>query len=256
MIDYDSELAQYHQRLMRALQVRSDDRVIDIGCGMGQTTRDVARLVTDGSVIGCDIADSALRRARELTGDGAPNTHFVRADASRAPFRSETFDVAISRFGTMFFENPVVAFTNIHRTLRPSGRLTMMVWQSPEQNEWAMEIEQAVTEHRQAPPSDAPGASAFSLGDSHLTDHILRSAGFADVTFEAVRATVNYGSDVESAFTYISAFARVTSALESQTHLEREETRARLREVVSVHFTHKGVLFDSAAWIVSARKLP
>src|SRR4051812_35837339 len=114
MLNYDSEVQHHHSRLLRAVKVRRKDRVLDIGCGMGQTTRDVARVATGGCVLGVDLAIAALRRARELSSGSAPNARYVRADAAHLPFPAATFDVAISRFGTMFFNNPVAAFTSIH----------------------------------------------------------------------------------------------------------------------------------------------
>lgn len=253
MIDYDFELRHHHLRLMRMMEIRTHDRVLDIGCGMGQTTRDIARLATEGCVIGIDIADSALQRARALTTGPATNAHYVCGSASYLPFPSQSFDVAISRFGTMFFDNPIAAFTNIRQTLRSSAQLTMMVWQSAERNEWAMEIERGLTGRRQVLRADAAGASAFSLSDKNITEHTLHSAGFVDVSFEDVREPVCYGTDIESAFNFISAFATVTSVVRSQTTSEREQTFARLREIIATHHTYNGVWFDSASWIVSAR---
>jgi ubiquinone/menaquinone biosynthesis C-methylase UbiE len=116
---YDAELRLLNQVLRRAWALRRDDDVVDVGCGSGQTTREAARMAPGGSVVGVDNSGAMIERARELTElEGPPNVTFVRADAQTHNFSSESFDVAISRFGTMFFRDPVAAFTNIASALR------------------------------------------------------------------------------------------------------------------------------------------
>src|SRR5262249_26983602 len=106
------------------------DHVLDIGCGAGQTTRQAARSARHGSALGIDVSALAVERARELArAEGLRNVTFERADAQVWRFPQGRFDLAISRFGTMFFDDPVAAFANVRRALRPAGRLVMMVWQ-------------------------------------------------------------------------------------------------------------------------------
>ncbi len=149
MIDYDSELQRHQDALRRVLNVRRSDRLLDIGCGAGQTTRDAALIASHGRVMGIDIAEHALREARQLTlAAGIRNVDYVRGDAARHPFQPESVDLVISRFGTMFFSDPVSAFTSIRSVLRPAGQLVMMVWQAAQRNAWAVD--------RQRPPSIRP----------------------------------------------------------------------------------------------------
>ena len=123
-VDYDAELRLHNELLRRAYGIRPHDHVLDIGCGAGQTTRDAARLAVAGSVVGVDLSAPLIERARRLTdSEGLHNVRFERADAETHHFPAERFDVAISRFGTMFFGDPVAAFTNIARALRREGRL-------------------------------------------------------------------------------------------------------------------------------------
>ena len=144
----------HHEVLRRAWGVQPDDHVLDIGCGSGQTTREAARLARAGSALGVDISASAIERARELAqAQGVRNVTFERADAQVHPFPQERFDLAISRFGTMFFADPVAAFGNVGRALRPAGRLVMMVWQDRERNEWDVAIRQSL-----AGPAEAAAA--------------------------------------------------------------------------------------------------
>jgi len=128
-VDYDAELQRHNQILRRSYGIRPDDHVLDIGCGAGQTTRDAARMARAGAAVGVDVSASMIERARRLTdATGLANVSFERADAENHPFPSESFDVAISRFGTMFFARPVAAFANIGRALRPGAHLVTMVW--------------------------------------------------------------------------------------------------------------------------------
>jgi ubiquinone/menaquinone biosynthesis C-methylase UbiE len=136
-VDYDAELQRHNEVLRRGWGIRPQDRVLDVGCGAGQTTRDAARLAKSGSALGVDISTSMIERARELAkAEGLRNVAFVQGDASVHKFPPDEFDIVISRFGTMFFADPVAAFANLARSLRHSGRLMMMVWQDAERNEW------------------------------------------------------------------------------------------------------------------------
>ena len=125
---YDAELQRHNEVLRRAVRVQLHDHVLDIGCGTGQTTRQAARMAQAGSVLGVDVSAAAIERARELArAEGLRNVTFEQADAQVHHFPQERFDLAVSRFGTMFFDDPVTAFANIGRALRPAGRLVMMV---------------------------------------------------------------------------------------------------------------------------------
>src|SRR4051812_23803255 len=113
MFDYDAELTRYNMRLREAADVRPDERVLDIGCGTGLTTREAARSATSGSALGVDLSPQMLDRARQLSEqEGIPNVSFELADAQVHPFAPKGFTLALSRFGTMFFRDPVTAFTN------------------------------------------------------------------------------------------------------------------------------------------------
>ncbi len=130
LFDYDAELRRYHEHQRVAIDVRPADRVLDIGCGTGQTTREAAKAAASGSELGIDVSASRLAHARRLSHqDGLRNVSVVQADAQTHRLPPESFDLAISRFGTMFFADPLAAFTNIGRALRPGARLVQLVWQ-------------------------------------------------------------------------------------------------------------------------------
>ena len=197
---YDAELRRLNEHLRAATDIRPTDRVLDIGCGAGQTTRDAARAASSGRVVGLDISEQMLERARRLTAEaGLQNITYELGDAQVHGFRSANFDVLISRFGTMFFADLVAAFTHLAHASRRDARLVMMVWQACERNEWATEIPAALT----VPDRDdrlAWGRGLFSLAEANVVEAILHQSGFTDVGFTDVREPVYYGPDVDTAY--------------------------------------------------------
>jgi SAM-dependent methyltransferase len=253
-VDYDAELRRHNEVLRRACGIRLRDHVLDIGCGTGQTTRQAARAARAGRALGIDVSASAVERARELArSEGLPNVAFERADVQVYRFARERFDLAISRFGTMFFDDPAVAFSNIRRALRPGGRLVMMVWQAGERNEWEVAIRQSLAP-AERPIIDSGGADAFSLGDPPAVTQILEAAGFADVAFTDVREPVYYGQDVTAALDWVRGFTSTSEALGQLGSAAAARATARLREALTAHLSHDGIWFDSRAWTVTARR--
>jgi len=254
-VDYDAELQRHHQVLQRTWGIQSDDHVLDIGCGAGQTTRDAALLARDGSALGVDVSAAMIERARRLTeAAGLPNASFERADAAVHPFPARSFDVAISRFGTMFFAHPVAAFRNIRRGLRTGGRLVMMVWQAHDRNEWSVLIERALAAGPEAspPPPDQP--DPFSLAEPRLTEPMLAAAGFVAASFTDVQVPVYYGPDVAAALAWTSGFSSVKDALNRLDSASAERALERLRQALAGHVSANGVWLDSRAWIVAAHR--
>jgi len=252
---YDAELRRHNRVLLHACAVQLHDHVLDIGCGTGQTTRQAARTAQAGTALGIDISAPAIERARELTHAAGPgNVTFEHADAQVHRFPQQRFDLAISRFGTMFIDDPVAAFANIRRALRPAGRLVMMVWQPQERNEWNTAIHQALT----GPPPPVATASAgpdpFSLADPPTVTQILAAAGFADITFTDVHEPVYYGPDVAAALDWVQGFTCTNEALERLDSAEASRTVGRLRKTLATHLSDDGVWFNSRAWIINARR--
>ena len=197
---YDAELRRLNEHLRAATAIKPTDRVLDIGCGAGQTTRDAARAASSGRVVGLDISEQMLERARRLTAEaGLQNITYELGDAQVHGFQPACFDVLISRFGTMFFTDLVAAFTHLAHASRRDARLVMMVWQACERNEWATEIPAALT----VPDRDdrlAWGRGLFSLAEANFVEAILHQSGFTDVGFTDVREPVYYGPDVDTAY--------------------------------------------------------
>jgi SAM-dependent methyltransferase len=252
MFDYDAELRHYQRRLHEAGDVGADDTVLDIGCGAGQATRAAARLATRGSALGVDTAPAMVAHARRLAAaEEVANVHFEQADAQVHPFPAAHFTLAISRFGTMFFADPVKAFTNIGRAMRPGARLVQLVWQHGDRQEWVAAIHEALTGGRSAPVADA---GAFSLGDPAVADGVLTAAGFTGVRVAEVREPVYYGADPDAAVDAVRTLRIGSDWLERFDADETARALDRLRAVMAAHDTSDGVWFDSRAWLVTAHR--
>ena len=256
LFDYDAELRLHNELFRAAARVGSGDRVLDIGCGTGQSTREAARAAVMGSALGVDLSARMLERARQLSDDrGLPNISYQQADAQVHSFPPAHFDLCISRFGAMFFADPVAAFTNIGRALRPAARLVLLVWQDRDRNEWATAIRQTLTAAAATPAPPTSGPDPFSLADPTITEGILTAAGFADVSFTDVHEPVYYGPDSASAFDAVLQLWEFKDLLASLDAVTADQVRARLRATLADHTTDGGVHFDSRAWIITARQV-
>ena len=249
---YDAELRRHNERLRAATGISPADRVLDIGCGAGQTTRDAARAASSGSVLGVDISEQMLERARRLTVEaGLSNITYELGDAQVHPFQPAYFDVLISRFGTMFFADHVAAFTHLAAASKRGARLVMMVWQGGERNEWATVIPRALTVPGHA-GSISWGPGLFSMAETDAVEAILQKAGFAEIGFDDVREPVYYGPDMDTAFQIINSFRTTKEFLAQLDEGAAGRALDQLRDMLAGHLTAEGVLFDSRAWIVTA----
>jgi SAM-dependent methyltransferase len=244
------------QRFLDTGLIASSDTVLDVGCGTGKSTRDVARIASQGSALGVDLSAAMLDRARERsTTEGLANVTFIQGDAQVHPFADKAFDIAMSSFGAMFFGDPVAAFTNIGRGVRPGGRLALLAWRELERNEWLMAIRGALAVGRQlpVPPPDAP--TPFALANPDRVHGILGAAGFDEIGFEPIDEPVEFGSDADDAY----AFMRTIGIVEGLTHDLDEAGRAQalteLQKTVIAHDGADGVLFGTSAWLITARRM-
>lgn len=253
---FDAAIQPHHDRLMAAAAIAPGERVLDIGCGNGRTSRDAARAAgPTGSVLGIDLSGPMLARAEQLAKDeGLGNARFEHADAQVHPFDSGAFDLAMSRFGVMFFADPVAAFTNIARAVRPGGRLVLMVWQGVAVNEWIVAMRDALAVGRDLPipPPGAPGP--FAWADTGFATRTLADAGFTDVAFAGSEQPFTVGVDAADAYPFVAGLNPVQLMLADLDEPTKGRALDNLRAAIAAHETPNGVVFRSAAWIVTARK--
>ncbi len=246
----DRQIAPLGRRAMAVLAPQPGERVIDIGCGCGDTTLDLARAVGPaGRVLGVDVSAPMLAVARGRTADLAHLT-FLQADAQVAAF-GPPFDAAFSRFGVMFFADPTAAFRNIRAALRPGGRLGFVCWRQPAENLWMTAPLGAALRHVPAPPPDdpdAPGPFAFARADRVRA--ILVGAGFAQVQIEACDMAIG-GFDLETALR-LALRVGPLSRLLREAGAQPEAITDSVRETLRGYLTPNGVLMPSASWIVTA----
>ena len=250
---FDSSVRHLHRRLVEAAAVAPAERVLDLGCGSGQCTRDAARQATRGEAVGIDLSRPMLRVAEETAArEGLGNVRFVHGDAQVHPFEPGTFDVAVSRTGAMFFADQVAAFTNVARALRPGGRLALVSWRSAAENEWFTSLVHALRPDLPviAPPPDAP--SPFRHADPDVTTSILTAVGFEQVALTPLDAPMYFGRDAEEGFRVVSdLLAWMVREVEPA---ERVESLARLRGLLQAHETGDGVAMGCAAWLITAAR--
>ncbi len=254
---YDDSLREFLTHLLEVAAIRPEESVLDIGCGNGTSTIDAARAASAGSAVGIDLSSAMLTRARSTaTAAGVSNVEFVLGDAQVYRFDDATFDIAISRFGVMFFADPVAAFTNVARSLKPGGRIAWVVWRPLAENEMFSEIRRAIAVGRDlpSPPSGVP--SPFGLADRDFTERTLRAAGFTDIALDARNATSHPGVDVDRAFEFLSGLGFTRFATQDLDDADRERAFQALRATISAHATPEGVVFDSAVWLVTAARPP
>lgn len=250
---FDEGVAAYHGQFLDAAGIVAGERVLDIGCGTGQTTRDAARRAVGGTALGVDLSSPMIALARERAErEGVGNVEFAQADAQVHAFGEQRFDVAISRSGAMFFGDARAAFANIGRALRTGGRLVLMAWQPVERNAWVLAFRAALALGRDlpVPPPDAPGP--FSLSDPDRVRDLLGSAGFHDVRLRELAEPMYFGRDADDAVEFIGGqFAGMLDGLDTG---DRSRALANLRATMTERQTGSGVLFDSAVWLIEARR--
>jgi SAM-dependent methyltransferase len=248
---FERSLGRFDPAFRAAAAVERDSRVLDVGCGTGRTTRDAARIATGGSALGVDLSAAMLRVARDSAQrEGLTNVSFEQADAQIHPFAARSFDVVVAHSSAMFFADKTAAFTNIHRALRPGGRLVLLVWQPLSSNEWMLEIGTALRAGREMPAPPPDGAHPFSLGDPDRVRDGLGAAGFQDVDVQGLSGPMWFGQRVPDTLTFVLGAAGWM--LEGLGDEERRRAIDDLTARLEAHQGPDGVTFGAACWLVTA----
>jgi SAM-dependent methyltransferase len=252
---YDHSMRPFHDALLAAVPIERTDRVLDIGCGNGESTRDTARLAPDGSAFGIDLSSRMIERARELARlQGVRNVVFEHGDVQAYPFADGAHDVCISRFGAMFFSDTDAAFSNFGRSIRHGGRLGLVFWRRPDQNEWFQCVFGALAVGREL-PSPVPGVPGpFALADVDSTRGALERAGFDSIEVEPVDRPFWIGTDVEDAFGFFRASGIARGLMQDLDDAQRARAFDALRATMAEHASADGVAFGASAWLATARR--
>ena len=254
---YDRQLLPFSDTLLARGELESHHVVLDIGCGCGATTIRAAALVQ--RAVGADLSEPLVEIARQRARtSGIDNVDFVVADAQSHRFGAGVFDVVISQFGLMFFDDPMAAFVNLRRVVAPGGRAVFVCWQGLEVNEWLMVIGRAVAQHVVLPRfgGQAGGSGMFSLCDPGEIASVLQSAGFEHVECDPLTPTVLVGGggtlDESVDFLFGMGMARGLIGLVGPDDHDAVIDAVR-RELAERYEPNIGLRLGTAAWLVSAR---
>ncbi|WP_374528520.1 class I SAM-dependent methyltransferase [Novosphingobium sp.] len=255
---FESMIGQIGTALLDFAAFKPGERVVDVGCGGGPTTLGIARAVAPGgSVTGIDIAPQLISEAEQRRlAAGQDNCSFVCADAQRADLGAGAFDRLTSRFGVMFFEDSLAAFTNMRGWLKPGGDAVFACWGPPPENTWIALVGQVIGQFAEVPQRDPSGPGPFRFADPQATGAMLEAAGFSDVSFTPHRAEQPLGgagsSPAEAAGFVLDSLA-MRGVLEAQGGVVVARAEAALVEALTPYYRDGSVMMPGMSWFVRAR---
>jgi SAM-dependent methyltransferase len=253
---YDRLLEPFGTRVIEAASLAPGDRVLDVGCGCGATTVAAGRATAPGTAVGVDLSEPMLAVARDRARRGGlDNVQFQAADAQSHAFDAHTFDVVMSRFGVMFFDDPVAAFSNIHGALQPDGRIVFVCWKDLFENEWLSVPGAAILQYLPLPEAAPPGAPGpFAFADPEHVRRILTAAGFMDVSIEAVHEPMLYaGLDADGVVDFMRGTGMGRTLLGDAEPALAEKAATAARDALTPYATSEGIRISGTAWLVRAR---
>jgi ubiquinone/menaquinone biosynthesis C-methylase UbiE len=256
-------LAGHSDELLKRNPYPQGAKVLDIGCGFGDSTIRIARAVGPrGAAFGVDCAEKFVRTALGEAHDaGVPNAHFFRADVQSDDLRGP-YDYAFARFGTMFFSMPGVALRNIRAALKPGGVLTQIVWRKREENPWLHDAELKVREivpvvsHEDTNQVHC-GPGPFSMAGPDMVSSMLKSAGFSGISFERFDTDICIGRDLDDAIEFATALGPAGEIIRlagAEGERLRPVVVAALRHTLARYVRSDGVWAPSSTWFITARR--
>ncbi|HXS33657.1 MAG TPA: class I SAM-dependent methyltransferase [Solirubrobacterales bacterium] len=253
-------LGAHGEAALAAHPPRPNDRVVDLGCGFGDTTLRLAELIgPGGDALGIDVSEPFIEMARKETGEAdVANIRFAVGDVQITEFE-ESFDYAFSRMGIMFFANPVQALRNVCKALTPGGRLCAVVWRRKLDNEWVRRAELVVDQYLDHPEeTDQPtcGPGPFSMANADTVSEQLTIAGFEEVSFQRCDLPLKIGNDLDHAVEFNMALGPAGEVLrlwEDRIDEIKPKIAADLREALAEFDGPDGVYAPASTWIISAR---
>ena len=255
---FDASLRSIHPVFLAAAALQPGERVLDVGCGAGQTSLDAASEVTGtdgvtGTVLGIDLSGPMLEVARRRAlAERVTNVSFLHADAQVHPFEAGAFDVVLGRHSTMFFDDPPAAFANLARALRPGGRIVLLVWRSLADNEWLRSILGAVAAGRDLAPSPPGAPGPLALADPDRVHGLLTGAGFDEPELRGIDERLHFGATAHEATTFAAGLnAGLLADLDEPS---RNGALEALAAVMHEHAGPGGVTFGSGCWLVTATR--
>jgi ubiquinone/menaquinone biosynthesis C-methylase UbiE len=255
---FEGMIAPIGAALLAQADYQLGERVLDLGCGGGATTLAIAEAVgPDGAALGLDVAPMLVERATQRAAAAGSAARFVCADAATAALNEPPFDRLFSRFGSMFFEAPVPAFTNLRGMLKPGARIDLAVWANPRDNLWMMEMMGVVRQHIEIPPAIPRAPGPFAFEDLTYLEEVLTAAGFTEMTvtaYEGLQPVGGPNASAEEATDFVLASMAAGRVLEEHGPAVRDAARADLLAMFARHYRDgEGVMLRAKAWLVSAQ---
>ncbi len=252
---YDAACRGYDRHLIDAAQIHTADEVLDVGCGTGISTRDAGSRAALGTATGIDLSARMVAEARRRSHHaGLANTRFIHGDAQVYPFDAAAFDVVISRFGAMFFGDPIAAFANIARAIRPGGRLALLSWRELAHNDWVLVLLDSLSAGRSLPPPPAGVPGPFGLAEEVAVRRVLDAAGYTKIEVREATEPMHLGADVADAFEFVSGLGLTRGLLSGLDEDIKGDALGRLRDRLAEHLTAHGVRIGASAWVVTAER--
>ena len=251
----DKMLGPLGDQAIKILKPKVGEKILDIGCGTGSTSQTLSKFVGESGIItGIDISKPILNFAqKQKENKRIKNINFIQADAQNHKFSDLNYDAVFSRFGIMFFEDPISAFKNIKKSLSCNGRLTFVCWSKSEDNDWMNLSSNVASQFLELPPKANPKEPGpFAFEDYFYMEEILIKSGWKNIKIKAYKENIVIGKTLDYAADFLSRMGPMSVPFENANKQTKEKVISALKECYSKYFTTKGVEFHFSSWIVSA----